>query len=287
MERLEDIFMPVRGELETAYRLIADPAASGRMDPAAWREVVEAFTGLRGKGLRPALVLLSANACDVHGTAPRETRIRLAAAVELIHGASLVHDDIIDGAMERRHRPAIHVLFGRPAAVLAGDLLFARAFSLLADPALREAPATLARCVEGMCRGEIDELRKPAVRPAEYEAMIDAKTASFMAACCETGASAGGAGREEAEAFSRFGRHFGMAYQLLDDRSDGDVRLDPPVDFVSEASRHVHLAVRSLERAPDSTYRRSLERLALSLNVSEEVCIPRFTPAGVPSWGRP
>jgi octaprenyl-diphosphate synthase len=283
MERLEDIFEPIGADLETAYRLLSDPAASEGMEPAAWQEVVDAFTGLPGKGLRPALVLLSANACDIHGTAPRDARIRLAAAVELIHGASLVHDDIVDGAMERRHRPALHVLFGQPAAVLAGDLLFARAFSLLAGPDLHAASVLLASSVEGMCRGEINELRKPAACLAEYEAMIDAKTASFMAACCMTGALTGGAGPEEALAFSCFGRHFGMAYQLLDDRHDGDVRFNTPVDFAQEAMRHVEIAVRSLVHASNSKYRQSLEGLARSLIISEEAPFPQFKPTGVAS----
>jgi len=198
MERLEDIFQPIRGELDLAHRLLSDSAVSETAYLDAWRNVVESFTGLRGKGLRPALVLLSANACDARGTSPQDARIRLAAAVELIHGASLVHDDIIDGAMERRHRPALHVLFGQPTAVLAGDLLFARAFSLLAGPGLQSVPELLASSVEEMCQGEISELRKPATCFEEYESMIEAKTASFMAVCCRAGALTAGARTEEA-----------------------------------------------------------------------------------------
>jgi geranylgeranyl pyrophosphate synthase len=171
-----------------------------------------------GKRVRPALVLLSARAL---GKKPPAS-VGVAAAVELIHMATLVHDDIIDRGEMRRGLPALRRAFNDQVAVLAGDFLFARAFQLLAqtsNPALVGVAADVVRTV---CVGEIQETLEVGqpISEAAYLTRIDAKTAALLSASCRLGALAAGGGPRQVEALALYGRHIGMAYQLYDDILD-------------------------------------------------------------------
>ncbi len=171
-----------------------------------------------GKRVRPALVLLAARAVGRKPAAP----IGIATAVELIHMATLVHDDIIDRADTRRGIASLRRAFNDQVAVLTGDFLFARAFQLLAATANPALVAVAADVVRTMCVGEIQE-NLEAGQPGteeQYLARIEAKTAAFLSASCRLGALAAGALPRQAEALARYGWHVGMAYQLYDDLLD-------------------------------------------------------------------
>ena len=185
-----------------------------------------------GKYLRPSLVLLTAKALGDRYAADTEHLVKIAAAVELIHSASLVHDDIIDMADERRDQPSLNSVFGNKMAVLVGDLLYDQSFALLTELTGVGANAQLAlfelftSTTRKMCLGEIYEdqiVAEPGIVTFdEYLQVIDYKTASLMECCCRASAIAAGADDRDSTLVDNYGRHLGRTYQLIDDVIDED-----------------------------------------------------------------
>ncbi|MFJ6655516.1 family 2 encapsulin nanocompartment cargo protein polyprenyl transferase [Streptomyces sp. NPDC091377] len=179
--------------------------------------------GGAGKAIRPALVLTAADALG--GPAARPGAVRAAAAVELVHNFTLLHDDVMDRDATRRHRPTAWTVFGDADAILTGDALQALAMRLLAQdphPASSRAAARLALCVIELCEGQhLDtamESRSPdEVTLGEVLTMAEAKTGALLGSACAIGALYAGAGDEEVEALDAFGRAAGLAFQLIDD----------------------------------------------------------------------
>lgn len=185
---------------------------------SAVREVI-LYSTEGGKRVRSILTLLSARlfAQDLEPAVP------VAAAVELIHAATLLHDDVIDSAEHRRHKPTVNCKWGNKVAILAGDSLLARAITLLAQRSTPQILQIIARALQRMCEGEIMQSETLVCGPlaeAKYLDQIERKTAEFFRACCEAGALAVGANANQVEALSQFGRHVGMAYQIIDDLLD-------------------------------------------------------------------
>ncbi len=178
-------------------------------------------TGQAGKAIRPALVLAAAEAL---GGDPAQA-VRAAAAVELAHNFTLLHDDIVDEDPTRRHRPTAWTVFGIPDALVAGDAMLALALRLLAEDdhrASSAASARLAACVIELCAGQqadcAFERRDPyEVSLDECVAMATAKTGALLGCACALGALYAGAGEEEVAAMDAFGREAGLAFQLIDD----------------------------------------------------------------------
>ena len=177
-----------------------------------------------GKRIRPLLCLM---ACEAVGGDPA-TALPAAAAVEILHNFSLIHDDIEDGDETRRHRPTVWKQWGLPQAINAGDGMFALAFAALlnssgwgvADRALLAALTRFAACCAALTEGQHLDLRfeqQQSVSVADYLRMIEGKTASLLAASLSIGALLGGASRECDNALYRFGLHIGLAFQIRDD----------------------------------------------------------------------
>ncbi|TWP53613.1 hypothetical protein FKR81_02265 [Lentzea tibetensis] len=170
--------------------------------------------GSPGKLLRPALTLLSAQAVGDRV----ESAVDAAVAIELVHNFSLVHDDVMDGDPTRRHRASAWSVFGVPTAVLAGDsLLVAAVQTIAADP---RAVEVLCRAMQELVEGQGRDLSfssRDDVSVEECLAMADGKTSALLACACELGALSGGGTTEQAAALRRFGRHLGIAFQLVDD----------------------------------------------------------------------
>jgi geranylgeranyl pyrophosphate synthase len=165
-----------------------------------------------GRRIRPLVVL---GACHALGGNWRDA-IRQAVAVEFIHTASLIHDDIIDRSPVRRGLPAVHELFGPHTALLAGDVLCFVAFEIAAQAP--DVARLLARACREMCIGEV---------MAESLEAAEKKTASLFAAAGEVGARMAGAPAAQVERMSTYGRLLGTAYQLRDDQLDGEAVADP------------------------------------------------------------
>jgi geranylgeranyl diphosphate synthase type I len=179
--------------------------------------------GNAGKAIRPALVLAAAAALG--GPGAQATAVRAAAAVELVHNFTLLHDDVMDRDTTRRHRPTAWTVFGDADAILAGDALQALALRLLAEdphPASAAAAARLAACVVELCEGQQADTAMERRGPAEVGldevlVMAEAKTGALLGCACALGALYAGASTEDVEALDAFGREAGLAFQLIDD----------------------------------------------------------------------
>ncbi len=171
-----------------------------------------------GKRLRPLLVFLCAGRSD-----PGDGVVAAAAAVELLHMATLVHDDVLDRAPLRRGTPTVFATAGRAAATATGDLLFSRAFAELTGTGNADAVRSLSTASSALARGELTQ-RADAwstdVSPERYLERCGLKTGSLFAASCRLGAQLGGRGAEAEAALADFGEHVGLAFQILDDVLD-------------------------------------------------------------------
>lgn len=177
--------------------------------------------GNAGKAIRPALVLAAVRALGGHESAA----VRAAAAVELVHNFTLLHDDVMDRDTTRRHRATAWTVFGVPDAILAGDAMQALAQRLLAEdphPASAAAAARLASCVVELCAGQHTDTEMEGRAPQEVTldevlSMAEAKTGALLGCACAIGALYAGAAEEDVEALDAFGREAGLAFQFIDD----------------------------------------------------------------------
>jgi len=174
-----------------------------------------------GKRVRPALLVLSNYASG--GTASNENVIRLATVMEMLHAATLVHDDIIDNAETRRNRKSVNARFGNQAAVLMGDWLYMSAFETSLKERSLEILDILTRLTRKMTEGELIQLTtlgRTNISETEYFDILARKTAYLFSACCEIGAILGNASKETQIALRNFGMNLGTAFQLADDVLD-------------------------------------------------------------------
>ncbi len=174
-----------------------------------------------GKRLRPALVVLAAHAAGREF--PAHTVFASAAAAELIHMASLIHDDVVDGSAERRGRPTANATFGNQISVLVGDYLLAKSIYLAAREGNIDVIRVFSNVTVGLSEGEVLQITaKGDVDTSEetYLTIIQKKTAGFIAGCCEVGAMLAGASETEVAALTRYGSSCGLAFQIADDLLD-------------------------------------------------------------------
>ncbi len=183
-----------------------------------------------GKRLRPALLIWAAEICGYTG--PR--CIQVAAAVELLHTATLLHDDVVDFSELRRGRPSANSIWGNRRAVLAGDFFYARASSMIVEDGNQDILWVFANTIRCMAEGELLQLEGSfdiAATEAHYFSVIEYKSAALLAAACEAGSILGGVTRAERRKLSEFGRELGLAFQLRDDALDyvaGEGELGKP-----------------------------------------------------------
>lgn len=211
---LEEALAPIQQDLGA----VTDRLLSCLTEPLARRVAYLITAG--GKRLRPALVLL-AGRC---GKSPsRDALIDTATAMELIHTATLIHDDIIDQSQLRRQQPTFHHRWGTERAVLTGDYLYATAFTLLTQLRTPYVMRIMAEVCQQLSRGELLEVEarfRLDLTEAEYVEIIRQKTASLIGGCCQCGAFLGGCSPEAVEQLAAFGINYGLAFQIIDDCLD-------------------------------------------------------------------
>ena len=210
------LYAPVAPELEAVEDILRSELSS---DDRFVDGLVKHAFRLGGKRLRPALVLLSAKAT---GALKRE-HVVLAAVVEMIHTATLVHDDVLDEATLRRHRETINARSDNEASVLVGDFLFTHAFALASSLETTFACRVIGRSTNIVCSGELRQIHSRGnfeLTEAEYLDIIEAKTAELCACCCRLGAHYAGADPQVEHALDRYGRNLGIAFQIADDLLD-------------------------------------------------------------------
>jgi octaprenyl-diphosphate synthase len=172
-----------------------------------------------GKRLRPMAVLLAAHACGYTG----ERHIDLAAVIEFIHTATLLHDDVVDGSDMRRSQETANAVWGNEASVLVGDFLYSRSFEMMVDVGLMPVMDILSHATNRIAEGEVLQLlncNDPDTSEAKYMEVIKRKTATLFEAGTRLGAVLGGVSPEQERAMADYGLHLGIAFQLVDDALD-------------------------------------------------------------------
>ena len=264
---LKQIYQPISKELSQVEMELKN-VVSRLIGADNSKQVIKHFFNIPGKRLRPALVLLSAKAVSTSDfRLPTSDLLSLATAVELIHSASLIHDDIVDSADKRREQVSLNKQFGNKIAVLTGDLLYTSAFLRLTDKLDKKIIRILSQCVQKMCAGEINELqntssdtchsesrkkRDKLQRRISYLKIIEDKTASFMSACCQCGAELHGTNKKSVDGLTNYGLNLGMTYQIIDDYIDkdsvvvADLGLRQAEEFASKAKRSIKVLKNSI-----------------------------------------
>jgi octaprenyl-diphosphate synthase len=205
---------PVEDDMRRLDRLIGERLES---DVPLVRQVAEYIVAAGGKRLRPALLLLACGALGYRG----EARLTLAAVVEFIHTATLLHDDVVDESNLRRGRRTANAAFGNAAAVLVGDFLYSRAFQMMVETGDMRVMRVLADATNAIAAGEVMQLmgsHDPQVDEARYLEVIRRKTAKLFEAAARLGAVLAKSPLEEG--LARYGAHVGTAFQLIDDVLD-------------------------------------------------------------------
>ncbi len=213
---LDRLFAAIAADLAEAESIFQQELHSGTPHVA---ELVAHLAHYQGKRLRPTLLLLTARAC---GAVTREHHV-LAAVVEMIHTATLVHDDILDHAQMRRHVPTINSQWGSQSSVLLGDLLFTHAFYLASTTGSTLACRIIGEATNRVCEGELYQIGEQGnlnLTEEEYLTIIGGKTAALTGCCCQLGAIFSGAGEAVVEQLTRFGYDLGLAFQIADDILD-------------------------------------------------------------------
>lgn len=213
---LEDIYQPIQSFLPQVEEKILDILATPN---ELSNEVVRYFFKSKGKYLRPALVLFGAS----FGKTISDDVISTAAALEIFHSATLIHDDIIDSAYLRRNLPTVNAKWNSQVAVLVGDYLHDKAIDTIFNTKNDQIIASFLNTAGIVCDGEILELKEKNnfnLKEETYFNIIERKTATLLATCLESGAILAKLSVEQALALKKFGLSFGMAFQILDDCLD-------------------------------------------------------------------
>jgi octaprenyl-diphosphate synthase len=218
---------PPRDRLERIQELVRDEL--GRVNAVILREMespvelipqlARHLVGAGGKRVRPLLTLLAGRMCGYEG----DRHVNLAACVEFIHTATLLHDDVVDASDLRRGKETANALWGNKAPVLVGDFLFSRAFQLMVADGSLEVLRILSGASAVISEGEVLQLmtaNDSTTSEAAYFEMIEQKTAKLFEAAAEIGAVVGGRSEADAKALAAYGRDIGVAFQLIDDALD-------------------------------------------------------------------
>lgn len=214
---LSKIYQPIQKELEQFEdSFIKQITRQNGFTPA----LINRLLSSQGKRLRPALVLFSAKINNKKITPPL---LSLAVAMELIHTASLIHDDVVDGANLRRKTSTINANGDNQLAVLMGDYLYSQASAILSYINNQKILVNLSKTTTGMCRSEISQFNRRgdfSLKEGEYLKIIKDKTASLIASCCYNAAVLAGASAERIQALTDYGLNFGLGFQIIDDCLD-------------------------------------------------------------------
>ena len=210
------LFGPVASDFKAINELI-ESSLHSRVPLVA--EIAAYLVQAGGKRLKPLLVLLAARSCGDSSPHP----VKLAVAIEFLHTAMLLHDDVVDESTLRRGRRTANAKWGNAASVLVGDFLHSRAFELMVELGNIDVMALISKATNGIAEGEVQQLtllQNTSTSEADYLEVIYRKTALLFEVSAESGAVLGGASASEAAAYREYGRHLGLAFQLMDDWLD-------------------------------------------------------------------
>ena len=216
MSPIDRLHMLVAAEMEAVDLLIHERMGSTvALIPDLTKHLVDSG----GKRLRPLLTLAASRLCGYRGF----ENIKLGAAIEFIHTATLLHDDVVDASALRRGKSTANMVWGNKPSILVGDFLFSRAFQLMVEAGSMRVLDILASASAVIAEGEVMQLKSAnnlATTTADYLKVVSAKTAALFAASAEAGATIAGAGSSAIHAMRDFGQNLGIAFQLVDDALD-------------------------------------------------------------------
>ncbi len=230
MKNLSEIYRPIQSELKASEALLVKELT---LRESLLGTLTRYVSRMPGKRIRPALAILGARLASPPARLERlpgrangsvgTKAVQLATAVEMIHTATLLHDDVIDGASLRRGLLTLNAKWGDTLSVLSGDYLYSKAFCLLSELKHQAVLSLLSETARLVCEGEVAQIqhrRDLALSTPKYLKIIQWKTASLMGACVQAGALLGGASPAQAKRLGEFGLNFGLAFQILDDTQD-------------------------------------------------------------------
>ena len=215
-EGLSTLYAPIEADLQEVDRIVREQL---RSNISFVDELTARVRLYQGKRIRPALLLLSARAC---GEVRREHYV-LGAVIEMIHAATLVHDDLLDEADTRRHVTTVHAEWGTEAGVLLGDYLFSQAYYLAATLDTVEGCRLIGQATNQTCEGELSQISRRGhfeLSTEEYLRIIAGKTAELISCGCLLGAKFAGSDQQVIDALASYGRNLGIAFQIADDILD-------------------------------------------------------------------
>ena len=286
--KLKTIIEPIKKEHKMVEKELGQQIAGilSKHTGESWSEgyvtkVLQHVFNIPGKMLRPALFLLSAKSVASSDTIFQERKealVQLAAGIELLHTASLIHDDIIDEADTRRSQHSLNAEYGSKIAVLVGDILFAQFFSIvlnlpLKDWEIKTKLLTLfSDLTQAMCFGEVFQQKLLSLKKdadfSEYLIILEKKTALLMEASCKSGALIAGGSEDNINAFAEFGLSFGYAFQLADDIADEDAVYSKMSDIAVEGQSRIISAKTILTGFTENDSIESLYNLCDYLNLN-------------------
>jgi len=229
----------------------------------------------RGKGLRPTLTLLSARACGVQGDLPEKTLIA-ALVVEMLHTATLVHDDVVDKADERRGRPTVSFVFNNKVAVLFGDYMLARSMQGMLAQRSIEVLDLFSDCAIRLAEGELVEAvrgRKMDLDKESYFRMVGDKTASLISAACQIGPLSLDMGDEYRKPLGDYGELVGIAFQIRDDLldfGDGSKKIGKPIGLDLGQAKMTLPLIHTLEQISGSQRKTVITKLKKSKRLGKK-----------------
>lgn len=254
--KFQEIYKPIISELDQVERELENLSSS--MIYNSIHEIIDYFFKIPGKHLRPTLVLLSAGTINSKlSTHAESSLLQLAVAVELIHSASLIHDDVIDDDIFRRGQKTLNKTYGKKISVLTGDVLYAHAFLIINKYLPKKLVHNLIQVTANMCAAEVDQAQNTLPDRERYFNIIKGKTASFMGICCSLGCEIAGGSEEKILGLEEYGLNLGMTYQIIDDYMDGDIKAINNVTL-EDANYFGEKAKNSLKNFKASTYKDSL-----------------------------
>lgn len=280
--KLEEIYQPITDDLKEVEDFLESSVKESKNQSILAMSNSLLETG--GKRLRPALVILSEKAASAgkNSNCNHDDLIRLATAVELIHIASLIHDDVLDGAVMRRGKPSINARLGDDVSIVFGDYIYSKAFELIGKCRNTDVFECICQAIHVMCEGELIQVCQRgnlSLSKDDYITIVRKKTASLFAACCHCGTLLGNHSQVVQTTLKEFGLNFGIAFQIIDDCKDiiseervlgkhpgqdvavGDMTLPllNLLDAVGPAGREA--IQRTLELAPDKKCLKEIRKI--------------------------
>lgn len=219
--QLEEIYRPIQQELRDVEEVLRTNLVGTRNEAIA--EMGRYLLDTKGKRLRPALLILSAKATQQQPAMTKESVIALGAAVELLHKASLIHDDVIDHASMRYYKPTINLRYDQEISIVLGDYLYSVGFELIASCRNTDIVSCITQTTKAMCEGELAQVCERDnldLARERYTVIVKNKTARLFAASCQVGAMISNCGDSLENAMKEYGLNFGIAFQIVDDCLD-------------------------------------------------------------------